>query len=126
MNDSKSPVCTSLDNSHRHGKVDLMQVHETSVFVVVDIWRVKPGKHAELRAILTESGAQFRTMPGVLSVDYTLLEGDPDRYLVVFRYADAAARETFVATDKLKETMSRLNELWELESPIYKGTPAGY
>jgi len=103
-----------------------MQDHDTSVYVVVDIWRVKPGKSVELRAVLTESGARFRSMPGVLSVDYTLLEGDPDRYLVVFRYADAAAREAFVATDELRSTMSRLRDLWDLESPIYKGVPAGY
>lgn len=103
-----------------------MQDHDTSAYVVVDIWSVKPGKHAELRAVLTESGARFRSMPGVLSVDYTLLEGDPDRYLVVFRYADAAAREAFVATDELRSTMSRLRDLWDLESPIYKGGPAGY
>ena len=95
------------------------------MFVVVDIWRVKPGKHDILRQALAESGMLFRTMPGVLSVDYTLLDNDPDRYLVVFRYADAAARESFVATDELKTTMVRLRDLWDLESPVYKGFPAG-
>lgn len=97
----------------------------SSVFVVVDIWRAKPGKREELRAALAESGARFRTMPGVLSVDYTLLDNDPDRYLVVFRYLDAAAREAFVATDELRSTMERLSELWDLESPIWLGTPIG-
>jgi quinol monooxygenase YgiN len=96
-----------------------------SAFVVVDIWRAKPGKHDELREELARSGARFRTMAGVLSVDYTLLDNDPDRYLVVFRYTDAAAREAFVATDELRSTMTRLSELWELESPIYLGTPIG-
>jgi quinol monooxygenase YgiN len=99
---------------------------DTSVYVVVDIWRVKPGKHVELRQVLTESGSLFRAMPGVLSVDYTLLDNDPDRYLVVFRYVDAAAREAFVATDALTSTMTRLDDLWDLESPVYKGIPAGY
>lgn len=28
-------------------------------FVVVDIWKVKPGKQEELRAILAEAGRQF-------------------------------------------------------------------
>jgi quinol monooxygenase YgiN len=97
----------------------------TSVFVVVDIWRVKPGKRDEVRALLTEAGQIFRSRPGVLSVDFTLLDNDPDRYLVVFRYADAGAREQFVATDELKSVMARLTELWDLESPIYMGTPAG-
>ncbi len=103
-----------------------MASSDTSVFVVVDIWRVKPGMQAELEQVLAESGAQFRSMPGVLSVDFTLLDGDPDRYLVVFRYADAAAREAFVATDELRSTMARLRDLWDLESPIYQGTPVGY
>jgi quinol monooxygenase YgiN len=103
-----------------------MPQESSSVFVVVDIWRVKPGRHAETRRLLTESGRMFRAHAGVLSVDYTLLDNDPDRYLVVFRYADAAARESFVATDELRSTMASLKELWDLESPIYIGTPAGY
>ena len=103
-----------------------MPAESSSVYVVVDIWRVKPGKHDEARQVLTESGRTFRAFPGVLSVDYTLLDNDPDRYLVVFRYADAAARESFVATVELKSTMTRLRELWDLDSPIYIGTPVGY
>jgi quinol monooxygenase YgiN len=95
----------------------------TSVFVVVDIWRVRPGRHDELRRLLSESGRLFRARPGVLSVDYTLLDGDPDRYLVVFRYTDRQARESFVATAELKQTMAALSELWDLESPVYKGEP---
>ncbi len=102
-----------------------MQSTDSSVFVVVDIWRVKAGKHDEVREVLSEAGYLFRARPGVLSVDFTLLDNDPDRYLVVFRYADAAARESFVATDVLKATMARLSELWDLESPIYTGTPTG-
>ncbi len=103
-----------------------MQPNASSVFVVVDIWRGKSGKRDELRQVLTDSGALFRARPGVLSVDFTLLEDDPDRYLVVFRYESAEARETFVATDELRATLSRLSELWDLESPVYKGTPAGF
>ena len=103
-----------------------MQQPDTSVFVVVDIWRVKPGKRDEVRQLLTNAGQLFRSRPGVLSVDFTLLDNDPDRYLVVFRYVDADARETFVQTDELKSVMTRLTELWDVESPIYKGTPKGY
>lgn len=103
-----------------------MRPDATSVYVVVDIWRGKPGKRDELRQVLAESGALFRSLPGVLSVDFTLLDDDPDRYLVVFRYESANARETFVARDELKSTLARLGELWDLESPIYKGTPAGF
>lgn len=36
-------------------------------------------------------------MDGVLSVDYTQLVDDEERYLAVFRYRDAEARTAFVA-----------------------------
>jgi heme-degrading monooxygenase HmoA len=99
---------------------------QTSVFVVVDIWRVKPGNSAEVQRTLAEAGGLFRGRPGVLSVDFTHLDGDPDRYLVVFRYASEEARQSFVATDDLKDVLMRLSQLWELESPIYIGRPSGF
>jgi heme-degrading monooxygenase HmoA len=99
---------------------------DQSVFVVVDIWRVKPGGHAQLEQVLAESGRLFRSQPGVLSVDFTRLEDDPDRYLVVFRYTNAAAREAFVATPELKATLGRLSSYWDLDSPVYKGIPAEF
>lgn len=100
-------------------------VTEQAGFVVVDIWKAKPGKQQELREVLTEAGRLFREVDGVLSVDYTTMKDDPDRYLVVFRYRDEATREAFVSTDGLTSTMSRLRELWDLESPIYQGVATG-
>ena len=96
-----------------------------SAFVVVDIWRVKGGMQSQLDEVLVETGAAFRQQPGVLSVDFTRLDDDPERYLVVFRYRDAKAREDFVSTPELKSTLARLSALWDLESPIYKGNPVG-
>jgi heme-degrading monooxygenase HmoA len=100
-------------------------VTEEAGFVVVDIWKVKDGKHSEVEQVLAEAGTMFRKIDGVLSVDYTRLVDDPDRYLVVFRYRDADTRRQFVATDGLMSTMSRLRELWDLESPIYQGVATG-
>jgi heme-degrading monooxygenase HmoA len=100
-------------------------MQEEAGFVVVDIWKVKPGKHSEVEKVLGEAGSMFRKIDGVLSVDYTLLVDDPDRYLVVFRYRDADTRKQFVATEALTSTMSRLRELWDLESPIYQGVATG-
>lgn len=94
-------------------------------FVVVDIWKAKPSKQDELREVLAEAGRQFRAMDGVLSVDYTQLVDDEERYLVVFRYRDADVRTAFVATDALRSTMERLAALWDLESPIYQGVATG-
>lgn len=94
-------------------------------FVVVDIWRVKPGKQQELRDVLAEAGRAFRATDDIVSVDYTQLIDDEDRYLAVFRYRDAEARAAFVATEVLRTTMKRLDPLWDLESPIYQGVASG-
>lgn len=90
-------------------------------FVVVDTWRVKPGKEAEIAAVLTESRQRFVTVPGIVSVDFAHIDGDASRYLVVFRYADAAAREAFVSTEDLKATMTRLRELWDFDGTSHRG-----
>lgn len=94
---------------------------EHAGFVVVDIWKVKPGKQDELNAVLAECGERFWQVDGILSVDYTRMIDDPDRYLVIFRYRSAEDREAFVAADDLRSTMQRLAELWDLESPIWQG-----
>lgn len=91
-------------------------------YVVVDVWRAKPGKVAEVDELLASMLARFRSAEGVVSVDYTRLEETDDQYLVIFRYADNAARERFVASDELKSTMATLRQVWDLESPIYRGT----
>lgn len=84
-------------------------------FVVVDTWRVKPGKEEEIASVLDEVRRRFLAMPGIVSIDFAHIDGDARRYLVVFRYADAAAREAFVSTDDLKATMARLGELWDFD-----------
>lgn len=93
--------------------------------VVVDLWRVKSGMDQQLQTALGEAGRQFRTMDGVLSIDYTRLVDDEDRYLVVFRYRDRLARDAFVLTHALRSTMVSLDALWDLESPIYQGVATG-
>jgi len=93
-------------------------------YVVVDLWRAKPGKEDELKRVLTQARRRFRAYPGIISVDYAHLDGDESRYLVVFRYTDQQTREAFVSTDDLKSTMARLSQLWALEGPVYKGAAA--
>lgn len=90
-------------------------------FVVVDTWRVKPGKEAEIVAVLAEVRQRFLTVPGIVSVDFAHIDGDAGRYLVVFRYADAAARAAFVSTDDLKSTMTRLRALWDFDGTSLQG-----
>lgn len=90
-------------------------------YVVVDTWRVKSGKEAELGTALAEMRQRFLTVPGVVSVDFAQVDGDASRYLVVFRYRDAAAREAFVNTEDLKATMARLRELWDFDGTALRG-----
>lgn len=106
------------------GKVD--DVSDRAGYVVVDVWRAKPGKRDDVDTVLRDCAERFRKADGVVSVDYTRLEGQPDMYLVVFRYTDREARERFTASDELISTMGVLRQLWDLESPIYRGEDTGF
>jgi quinol monooxygenase YgiN len=91
-------------------------------YVVVDTWRVKPGREADIIAVLAEIRQRFLAVAGILSVDFGHIDGDPGRILVVFRYADAAAREAFVATEDLKATMTQLSAYWDFDGIAVRGT----
>ena len=98
-----------------------MRVVEHAGYVVVDIWRAKPGMRDEVDRLLLSAGERFRAADGIVSVDYARLEDQPDMYLVVFRYESKAARESFQESDDLRSTMTKLRQVWDLESPIYRG-----
>ena len=98
---------------------------ESSAYVVVDFWRARPGREAELERKLSESVVAFRAHPGVLSVDFTRVEGDPSHYLVIFRYDSAASRAAFVATDLVRDTLNDLSDLWDLDGQVWRGEPIG-
>lgn len=96
-----------------------------AAFVVVDFWRATTADTHLLDAELTQLARHFRTMPGVLSCDFTRVDGDAGRYMAIFRYADAAAREAFVSDPSaaVSESLVRLGQWWALDSPIYRGAP---
>src|SRR3954454_9019214 len=81
----------------------------TTAFVVVDFWHVKPGRRDAVHRVLAAAAPILRAQPGVLSADFAQPDGDPDRYLVVFRYADRQAREVLQAAPELQDIMARLN-----------------
>ena len=93
-------------------------------YVVVDVWKVKPGKEAETRKVLSNAKREFSSYPGIVSIHYALVDGDPTRYLVVFRYRDHQTRAEFVSTELLKSTMTRLSELWDLDGVFFEGPAA--
>jgi len=105
----------------REGWKRILAVAQGAGYVVVDLWRAKPGMGEQVDRLLMDAAPRFRAAPGVVSVDYTRLEDTSDTYLVIFRYVDRAAREAFVATDDLRDTMAALRQVWDLESPIYRG-----
>lgn len=95
-------------------------------YLVADVWRAKPGMQEQLDQELRQAAQRFRQVEGVVTVDYARLDDNPDMYLVIFRYTDREARERFVETDELRSTMTRLRQLWDLESPIYRGESMGF
>ncbi|CAN5621551.1 hypothetical protein BH23CHL2_BH23CHL2_05960 [soil metagenome] len=90
-------------------------------YVVVDIWRAKPGKRDDVDRLLVAAAGRFRAVDGIISVDYARLDDQPDMYLVVFRYLSKEAREAFQQNEDLISTMADLRQVWDLESPIYRG-----
>jgi quinol monooxygenase YgiN len=93
-------------------------------YAVVDVWKVKPGKEDPIREVLADARDRFSAHPDVLSVDYCLVDGDPSRYLVIFRYTSEEAREKFVASADLKSTMTTLSQYWDLDNVYVKGPSA--
>jgi quinol monooxygenase YgiN len=98
--------------------------HQNQAYVVVDTWRVKPGKEQAIKRVLAQAYREFIAQPEILSVDYCLVDEDPGRYLVVFRYSSQDARERFVATDELTSTMETLRDYWDLDDVYVKGPAA--
>jgi quinol monooxygenase YgiN len=90
-------------------------------YVVVDVWRAKPGMSADVERLLIAAADRFRVRAGIVSVDYARLDEQADMYLVVFRYASKSARQAFQDTEELRSTMAELRQVWDLESPIYRG-----
>jgi quinol monooxygenase YgiN len=94
-------------------------------YVVVDIWRAKPGMAAEVLEILTSAIPRFRSADGVSMVDVARLDGLDDQFMVVFRYRSRAARDEFMSSDDYRAFSNILQQLWDLESPIYRGESLG-
>ena len=75
----------------------------------------------EVERLLIEAAERFRAIDGIVSVDYAHLDDRTDMYLVIFRYVSREVREAFQDTDELRSTMTALRQVWDLESPIYRG-----
>ncbi len=75
----------------------------------------------EVDQILIAAAERFRAIEGIVSVDYARVDDHPDMYLVIFRYVSKQFREEFQETEELRSTMAQLRQVWDLESPIFRG-----
>lgn len=81
-----------------------------TAFVVT--FHVKPGKNAEFEQAFREMQANVRKRePGNVYYDFFVSEQDPQSYVIIERYKDAAAVAAHGKSDHAKELFSRLREL---------------
>jgi quinol monooxygenase YgiN len=77
-------------------------------------FRAKPGKSEEMKAFWLEMQKEVaRSEPGNVYYDLMVMAGDPDVYVIVERYKDAAAVAAHGQSEKAKAMFARLGELME-------------
>jgi quinol monooxygenase YgiN len=77
-------------------------------------FRAKPGKSEEMKAFWLEMQKEVaRSEPGNVYYDLLVMAGDPDVYVIVERYKDAAAVAAHGQSEKAKALFARLGELME-------------
>lgn len=86
-----------------------------SVGVVVEI-RVKPGRAAEQLALFDEIAPLVRAESGCLSYELHPVHGDPDRFVILERWASAEALAAHDETPHMKAADAR--------TPLFRDGPA--
>lgn len=77
-------------------------------------FRAKPGKSEEMKAFWLEMQAEVaRSEPGAVQYDLLVMADDPDVYVIVERYKDAAAVAAHGQSEKARAMFARLGELME-------------
>lgn len=74
---------------------------------VVAVWEAAPGRAEEVRTILRELAARSRAEPGCLQFDPMEAGDRPGSFVLVERYAGAAARAAHLASDHFAELVTR-------------------
>lgn len=80
---------------------------------IVAVLTAKPGKAAELEALLRELGRDARAEPGNLRWDIWRDREDPGRFVLDELYLDDAAVEAHRATPHFKTYLARIGGLAE-------------
>ncbi len=77
-------------------------------------FKAKPGKSAEMKAFWLEMQKEVaHSEPGNVQYDLLVMAGDPDIYVIIERYKDAAAVAAHGQSDKAKAMFAKLGELME-------------
>ena len=77
-------------------------------------FRAKPGKSQEMKAFWLEMQKEVaKSEPGNVQYDLLVMAGDPDVYVIIERYKDAAAVAAHGQSEKAKAMFAKLGELME-------------
>ena len=75
-------------------------------------FRAKPGKSEEMKAFWLEMQKEVaKSEPGNVQYDLLVMAGEPDVYVIIERYKDAAAVAAHGQSDKAKAMFAKLGEL---------------
>lgn len=77
-------------------------------------FRAKPGKSEEMKAFWLEMQKEVvRSEPGAVQYDLLVMAGDPEVYVIIERYKDAAAVAAHGQSERAKAMFAKLGELME-------------
>jgi len=77
-------------------------------------FRAKPGKSAEMKAFWLEMQKEVaRAEPGNVQYDLLVMAGDPEVYVIIERYKDAAAVAAHGQSEKAKAMFAKLGDLMD-------------
>ena len=84
----------------------------TNYTAMVVKFRAKPGKSEEMKAFWLEMQKEVaKSEPGNVQSDLMVMAGDPEVYVIVERYKDAAAVAAHGQSEKAKAMFAKLGEL---------------
>jgi quinol monooxygenase YgiN len=77
-------------------------------------FRAKPGKNAEMKAFWLEMQKEVaRSEPGNVQYDLLVMGNDPEVYVIIERYKDAAAVAAHGQSEKAKAMFAKIGDLME-------------
>ena len=77
-------------------------------------FRAKPGKSQEMKAFWLEMQKEVaRSEPGNVQYDLLVMAGDPDVYVIIERYKDAAAVAAHGTSTQARAMFAKLGELMD-------------